>query len=82
MIIVISQKIVIDIRQEIQFSFVQAFLFFSLLSLFKNRVGLWDHVAVHVCVCVCVLPLSLLGNGSVKVPLSLPGNGSVETLPR
>jgi hypothetical protein len=28
------------------------------------------------------IPLSLLGNGSVKIPLSLLGNGSVETLPR
>jgi hypothetical protein len=28
------------------------------------------------------IPLSLLGNGSVKLPLSLLGNGSVETLPR
>jgi hypothetical protein len=29
------------------------FTLFSLLSLFwKNRVGLWDHVAVCVCVCV------------------------------
>jgi hypothetical protein len=27
-------------------------------------------------------PLSLLGNGSVKIPLSLLCNGSVETLPR
>jgi hypothetical protein len=46
----------------------------------ETKVGLWDHVAV--CVCVCVSPLSLLGNGSVKIPLSLLGNGSVETLPR
>jgi hypothetical protein len=42
---------------------------------------------------VCVYPLSLLGNGSVKItlsllrngsvkiPLSLLGNGSIETLP-
>jgi hypothetical protein len=31
-----------------------------------------------VCVCVCLcIPLSLLGNGSVKVPLSLLGNGYV-----
>jgi hypothetical protein len=29
------------------------------------------------CLCVCVSPLSLLGNGSVKVPLSLLGNGYV-----
>jgi hypothetical protein len=28
------------------------------------------------------IPLSLLGNGSVKIPLSLLGNGSVETLTR
>jgi hypothetical protein len=42
----------------------------------KNRVGLSDHVAVCV-VCVRVCPLSLLGNGSVKIPLSLLGNGSV-----
>jgi hypothetical protein len=68
---------------------------FSLLSLFwKNKEGLWDHVAVCVCVCVYVsllpllgngsinIPLSLLGNGSVKIPLSLLGNGSVETFPR
>jgi hypothetical protein len=33
---------------------------FSLLSLFwKNRVGLWDHVAVYacVCICLCILPI-------------------------
>jgi hypothetical protein len=81
----------------------------SLLSLFwKNRAGLWDHVAVRVCIsvsplinfwtpeaifmklgtyiislCLCMcIPLSLLGNGSVKIPLSLLGKGSVETLPR
>jgi hypothetical protein len=30
-----------------------------------------------LCVCSCI-PLSLLGNGSVKVPLSLLGNGSVK----
>jgi hypothetical protein len=46
---------------------------FSLLSYFeKNRVGLWDYVCspcVYVCVFVSVYPLSLLGNGSVKVPL-------------
>jgi hypothetical protein len=29
-----------------------------------------------VCLCLCI-PLSFLGNGSVKVPLSLLGNGSV-----
>jgi hypothetical protein len=29
------------------------------------------------CVCVCVSPLSLLGNGSVKVPLSMLDNGYV-----
>jgi hypothetical protein len=32
------------------------------------------------CVCLCVylgIPLSLLGNGSVKVPLSLLSNGYV-----
>jgi hypothetical protein len=39
------------------------------------------------CLCVCVraclcIPLSLLGNGSVKIPLSLLGNRSVGTLPR
>jgi hypothetical protein len=28
-----------------------------------------------------VYPLSLLGNGSVKIPLSLLGNGSVKMLP-
>jgi hypothetical protein len=28
---------------------------FSLLSLsWKNKIGLWDHVAVHVCVYVCI----------------------------
>jgi hypothetical protein len=47
--------------------------FFSFLAYFpyfeKNRVGLWDHVAVRVFVCVSVYP-------------SLLGNGSVETLPR
>jgi hypothetical protein len=44
--------------------------------------------------CVCVSPLSLVGNGSIKIPLSLLsngsvkipllllGNGSVETVPR
>jgi hypothetical protein len=31
---------------------------------------------------LCVSPISLLGNGLVKVPLSLLGNGWVETLPR
>jgi hypothetical protein len=31
-------------------------------------------------VCLCI-PLSLLGNGSVKVPLSLLGNGSVKNPP-
>jgi hypothetical protein len=37
------------------FSPILAFLLFSLLSLFwKNRVGLWDHVAVCVCMCMCV----------------------------
>jgi hypothetical protein len=30
-----------------------------------------------MCVCMCI-PLSLLGNGSVKIPPSLLGNGSVE----
>jgi hypothetical protein len=29
-------------------------------------------------VCLYVYPLSLLGNGSVKIPLSLLGNGSVK----
>jgi hypothetical protein len=29
------------------------------------------------CVCLCI-PLSLLGNDSVKIPISLLGNGSVE----
>jgi hypothetical protein len=33
-------------------------------SLFKKRVGLWDHVAV--CVCVRDSPPSLLSNRSVK----------------
>jgi hypothetical protein len=33
-------------------------------------------LCVYVCVCVC--PLSLLGNGLVKIPLLLLGNGSVE----
>jgi hypothetical protein len=52
--------------------------FISLRSLFrKNRVGLWDHV-VCVCVCLCI-PISLLGNDSVKILLSLLGNGTVET---
>jgi hypothetical protein len=37
---------------------------FSLISYLKNRVGLWDHVAV--CVCVYVFSLSLLGNGPVE----------------
>jgi hypothetical protein len=46
-------------------------LFFPIL---KNRVGLWDHVAVCVCVCLCI-PLALLGNGFVKIPLLLLGNG-------
>jgi hypothetical protein len=77
------------------------FIFISLLSYFeKNRVGLWDHVAVFMCVCLCIPPivarqrlgkipivarqkfdknpLSLVGNGSVKIPLSLIGNGSVK----
>jgi hypothetical protein len=31
-----------------------------------------------LCVCIFVSPLSLLGNGSVKIPLSLLGNGSVK----
>jgi hypothetical protein len=45
---------------------------FGLIYLFwKNRVGLWDHVAVCVCVCVCLSPLSLLGNGSVKIFLTV-----------
>jgi hypothetical protein len=57
---------------------VQRFL--AYISYFeKNRVGLWDHVAI----CVYVNPfVSLLGNGWVKIPLSLLGNGLVETLPR
>jgi hypothetical protein len=43
------------------------------------KVSLWDHIAV----CVSMYPpLSLLGNGSIKVPLSLLGNCSAETLPR
>jgi hypothetical protein len=42
----------------------------------KNRVGLWDHIAVRAC--FCVSPLSLLGNGSVKLPLSLLGSGLVK----
>jgi hypothetical protein len=59
----------------------KAFIFLAYFSDFeKIKVGLWDHVPV--CVCVCVSPLSLLGNGSVKIPLSLLGNGSVETLSR
>jgi hypothetical protein len=36
------------------------------------------------CPCACVrlyIPISLLGNGSVKVPLSLLGNGSVKNPP-
>jgi hypothetical protein len=39
------------------FYVAQKDVLFSLLSLFwKNKVGLWDHVAVCVCVCVCVYP--------------------------
>jgi hypothetical protein len=67
--------------------------FFRPLSLFwKNRVGLWDHVAVCVCVSMYppivvgqrlrINPPSLLGSGSVKILLWLLGNGSVEMLPR
>jgi hypothetical protein len=57
-------------------SITEQWIVFSLLSLFwKNRVELRDHVAV--CVCVCI-PLSLLGNGSVRISLSLLGNGSVK----
>jgi hypothetical protein len=49
-------------------------------------------LSVYVCVSVSPLsllgngsvkiPLSLLSNGSVKFPLSLLGNGTLETLPR
>jgi hypothetical protein len=52
--------------------------FLAHFPLFKNRVGLWDHVAVRVCVCISSpivarqrlgkSPLSLLSNGSVKIP--------------
>jgi energy-converting hydrogenase Eha subunit C len=35
-------------------------------------------VCVSLYVCLCIPPLSLLGNGSVKVSLSLLGNGSVK----
>jgi hypothetical protein len=56
--------------------------FISQLYLFwKNRVGLWDHVAVCVCVCLCIPPMvarQRLG----KNLLSLLGNGLVETLQR
>jgi hypothetical protein len=41
----------------------------------KINLGSRDYFAV--CVCLCI-PLSLLGNGSVKVSLSLLGNGSVK----
>jgi hypothetical protein len=42
------------------------FSFLAYFLILKNRVGLWDRVAV----CVSVYPpLSLLGNGSVKIPL-------------
>jgi hypothetical protein len=51
-------------------------IFYPIFLFWKNRVGVWDHVAVRVC--VCVSPLSLLGNASVKVPLPLLGNGSVK----
>jgi hypothetical protein len=52
--------------------------FFSLLSLFwKNKSKLMRSRCCP-CVYVCVSPLSLLGNGSVKIPLSLLGNGSVK----
>jgi hypothetical protein len=46
-------------------------------------------VCMYVCLCIPLsllgngsvkIPLSLLGNGSVKIPLSLLGNGSVKTL--
>jgi hypothetical protein len=50
--------------------------------------GTWTHVngiiknPSHQFLCLYVYPLSLLGNGSVKISLSLLANGSVETLPR
>jgi hypothetical protein len=44
------------------------FVFLVVLACFhyfeKNRVGLWDHVAI--CLCVRVSPVSFLGNGSVE----------------
>jgi hypothetical protein len=43
------------------------------------RSGCCLCVCVYVCVCVC--PLSLPGNGSVKIPLSMLGNGSVKNPP-
>jgi hypothetical protein len=39
----------------------------------------WAYEIALLSVCVCVPPLSLLGNGSIKVPLSLLGNGSVKS---
>jgi hypothetical protein len=54
-------------------SYVLLLAYFTFLK--KIKVGLRDHAAV----CVCLSPLSLLGNGSVKVPLSLLGNGSVKS---
>jgi hypothetical protein len=66
----------------------------NLLSLFwKNRIGLWHHVAVCVCVCVCVCmcippivprqrlcknPLIVARQCLGKFPLYLLGNGSVK----
>jgi hypothetical protein len=53
------------------------FYFISLLSYFEKKQSRLMRSRCCPCVCVCVSPLSLLGNGSVKVPLSLLGNGYV-----
>jgi hypothetical protein len=45
----------------------------------RSRCFLCVHVCVRVCVSVC--PPWLLGNCSVNVPLTLLGNGSVKFLP-
>jgi hypothetical protein len=52
-----------------------------LLSYFEKIEYVYGITLLSVCVCVCVSPLSLLGNGSVKVPLSLLSNGSVRIPP-
>jgi hypothetical protein len=63
--------------------YMNKYLFFSLLSLFKKNRSRLIRSRCCVCVCVCVsvclcIPLSLLGNSLVKAPLSLLGNGSVK----